>query len=109
MGVAEVASGTAAAGVAGAGLAAEVPSGEGAGLPVAGLQGGRECEHTICAMGGCRGNVIEEREPALLGQAGGTQGKHCLLEWEIQHGFTLSSSSPRTPCSQHFLEIKYQQ
>lgn len=52
MGVAEVASGTAAAGVAGAGLAAEVPSGEGAGLPVAGLQGGRECEHAISAMGG---------------------------------------------------------
>lgn len=44
MGVAEVASRTAAAGVAGAGLAEEVPSGEGAGLPVAGLQSETECE-----------------------------------------------------------------
>lgn len=44
MGGAEVASRTAAAGVAGAGLAEEVPSGEEAGLPVAGLQSETECE-----------------------------------------------------------------
>lgn len=63
MGVAEVASGTAAAGVAGAGLAGEVISGGGAGLPAAaGLQRGTECECAMCTRG-CRGDVFKDRGP----------------------------------------------
>lgn len=80
MGVAEVASGTAAARVAGAGLAGEVLSGGGAGLPAAGLQRGTECECAMCEKGVQRGCLQGKGTPVSpLGQTGGTQGNHCLL------------------------------
>jgi hypothetical protein len=61
VGVAEVASGTAAAGVAGAGLAGEVISGGGAGLPTAaGLQRGTECECAMCTRER-RGDVFKAK------------------------------------------------